>query len=362
MNSEIRNVEFRQFVIKAVLFYALTIGLIVFINYFVDASQVITSRMSEGMARLALKGNIVKVPKNYNERTYQIAVVEQMHEIPDTIVIGSSRGMFLGSEITGYKRIYNHCVSGACIEDYYAILGLYEQKFSKLPKRIVMEVSPWVFNEYNPESRWLENYKYLSNCERFYKEINHRKLEKKNTEKENPYISLPYFQYNILTIQEKGWKAFSVEPASVSNDKAERAELPDGTIRYDAKMANPNAERLKKVKETRKGVSYERSDKMKKLGKIQQVEFENLLRYLHAKNTEVVFYLQPFSVTQCKYIYDKNTNPVFKDVETYLVKTGKSSNIKVVGGYNARKFGLTDKLFIDFMHLDKEGTKITWDY
>lgn len=372
MRSEIFNPKFRQFVFQILLFIGLTLGIVVFVNYFVDSSQVNTTKSYREMARLVLAGNTVAVPENYNERAFQVSVVEEMNSLPETIVIGSSRGMYLGEKVTSYQRIYNNCVSGACMEDYYALLGLYQQKFSSLPKRVIIEISPWVFYENNPENRWLENDKYLASCKSFYYLVNGVELqekpeeiekgkEKANLKKENPYFSIPYFQYNISILRKKGIKAFVVEKARISTDDSEAADLPDGTIRYVAASEKANPERLKKVKETKEGVTYENVHKMSSLGKKQKKEFESILTHLQEKDIEVIIFISPFSETQCKYIFEKNSNPVFREVDNYLIETGKTYDIKIKGSCNAGKFNLTDNYFIDFMHLDKAGTKIVWE-
>ncbi len=367
--SEIRNPQFRLFLGQVALIICLFLATILTINYFVDASQVITTKSSTNMARLALSGKIVAVPKNYNERVYQVSIIEQMQSMPETIVIGSSRGMYLGKDITGFDSIYNHGVSGACMEDYYALLGLYDKKFLKLPKRIIIEVSPWVFYENNPDSRWSENITYRSACKDFYEKVNKETFNRTNLKKENPYISIPYFQYNIEAIKEKGCKAFITQPAKVSNNTSEQADYPDGTIRYDASLELPNPKRLEKVNSTNRGVTYENVHKMKKIGAKQKSDFEKLINYLLEKNIEIMLYLQPFSATQCKFIYEKNTNPVFAKVEKYLTdfstqcnmtNIGKRNNIKVIGSYNAKYYNLSDESFIDFMHLDKAGTAYVW--
>lgn len=359
--SEIRNPQFRLFLGQVALLTCLFLATILSINYFVDASQVITTKSSKNMARLALSGKIVAVPKNYNERVYQVSIIEQMQSMPETIVIGSSRGMYLGKDITGFDNIYNHCVSGACMEDYYALLGLYDKKFTKLPKRIIIEVSPWVFYENNPDSRWSENITYRSACKIFYEKVNGKTFIRTNLKKENPYLSIPYFQYNMEAIKEKGGKAFITQPAKVSDNTSEQADYPDGTIRYAASLELPNPKRLEKVKSTSRGVTYENVHKMKKIGTNQKRDFERLINYLLEKDVEITLYLQPFSVTQCKFIYEKNTNPVFKSVERYLNESGKNYKIRVVGSYKAKNFGLSDNQFIDYMHLDKEGTRKVWN-
>ena len=358
---EIRNPQFRLFLRQVILLICLILGAILSINYFVDASQVITTRSSKDMARLALNGQIVAMPKNYNERVYQVSVIEQMKLMPETIVIGSSRGMYLGKDIIGYDSIYNHCVSGATMEDYYALLGLYDKKFSKFPRRVIVEVSPWIFYENNPNSRWSENITYRSACIAFYEKVNKKPFVRTNLHKENPFLSIPYFRYNVETIKDKGSKAFKTQPAKVSADVLEQADYPDGTIRYAASLELPNPKRLKTVKAKNSGVTYQNVHKMSKIGINQKQEFEKIINYLLEKHIEIIFYLQPFSVTQCKFIYDKKTNPIFVDVEKYLNNWGKKIGIQVVGSYRARNYELTDNQFIDFMHLDKEGTRKTWN-
>lgn len=360
MNTEIKNKNFIKFILQAVIIAAIMLSIIAAINYFVDASQVITSRFHAQMAKIALSGDTVAVPENYNERVYQIAVVDEMKIIPETIVIGSSRGMFLGEEITGYENLYNNCVSGACMEDYYALLGLYEKKFSSLPSRVVIETSPWVFYEGNPEARWVENYVYRTSAGRFYKTVNGNELSS-NVKKENPYFSLPYFQYNLSVIKEKGQLAFEGEPAHVSTDINEAADYPDGSFRYKADSENASAKRLSGVRATNGGVTYEDVINMKSMSDNDIQSYANLVNYLLQNGCEVIIYMPPFSLTQCKYIYDEKTNPAFEIVEDWIHEFAKENGLKVIGGYDSRDYDITDEYFIDSMHLDKAGTKIVWD-
>ena len=357
--TEIKNVKFWQFVAQGVVISALLMCLIVSANFFIDASEVIRPSINVQMARLSLHGNTVTTPLNYNERNYQVAVVDQMNEMPKTIVIGSSRGMFLGSEITGFEDLYNNCVSGACMEDYYALLGLYYQKYGSLPPRIIIETSPCVFYKDNPEARWVENDEYKTATNSFYSLLNGKNIVN-TSEHESPFFSLSYFQHNLSVLRQNGLGAIKKEGVKVSTDISEKAELPDGSIRYESKLENQSEERLAGVKSTKGPVTYENADKMVELDADNVLEYENLIRYLKNCGTEIILYMQPFSVTQSHYIFDEKTNPIFEDVETYLRNLGDEQGIKVVGGYDARDFDISDELFIDFMHLDKTGTDIVW--
>lgn len=358
METELRNRKFIYFVLQATVIQGLIVCLIIGVNCSVDASQVITPYVET--ARLALEGNIVAVPENYNERLYQVAIVDGMEESPETVIIGSSRGMFLGEAVTGYSDLYNNCVSGACMEDYYALLGLYYKKFSRLPARVIIETSPWIFYGDNPEARWTEEYVYTSSAAYFYYTVNRVKLNKE-VERENPYVSLSYFRYNLSVLKEKGIRAFQKEPARISIDPTEAADYPDGSIRYAADLENASEERLAAVRAASGAVTYENVNKMTGIDSDKAEEYENLLRFLLENRVEICIFMSPFSNTQCQYIYDEKKNIIFDDVENYLKEFGSKYPMKVVGGYDAREFGLTDEYYIDSVHLDRTGNQILWN-
>ncbi len=349
------------FLLKIAIYAIAVLIIIIATNYFIDASSAINPRYDE-MARLALEGNIVAVPQNYNERAYQICIVEQMDRMPETIVIGNSRGMFLGTGTTGYEDIYNHCVSNACLEDDYAMLGLYYKKFGALPSRVIMEAGPWFFFEDNPEARWRELGTYTAAAVDLYGIVNGGELYM-DVKAENPYLSLSYFQYNLGQFLQKGFRVFdrSVN-ARISTNEDEGADYPDGTIRYEAHLERESEERLKSVQQTTGACTQANIQFMTEISEQKAKAFENLIDYLLENNCEVTIYLQPFSVTQCRYSLDQGLNPAFELVEHYLWDLAQEKGIRIVGGYDARDFGLTDERFIDSIHLDRIGTGIVWNY
>lgn len=353
--------DFFKLLLKAFAYGITILSLIIGVNYAVDASSVIRPQHMQ-MAKLALAGNTVAVPENYNERIYQVCIVNSLRKIPETVVIGSSRGMFVGEEITGFDNLYNNCVSGGCLEDYYALLGLYYDKYHALPKRVIIETSPWVFYADNPEGRWQEDGKYHDSACLFFEEVNGAELvQNSNTDVENPYISLSYFRYNIEQWKKQGYEVFE-EDARISTDVSEAADYPDGTIRYEASSENESDDRLNKVLSTSGACTYQDSDNMVEIDPEKSIRYESLIDYLQNKGTEVIIYMQPFSVTQCKYSFDDNLNPGYTLAYDYIIDFAESRNIEVYGGYDARDFGLSDAQFIDYMHLDRAGTNFTWNY
>lgn len=352
--------QFILFLIKCGIYTALVLGIIISTNFFVDASSTIRPMHSK-MAQLALKGNIVAAPENYNERAYQACIVNEMKRPPETIVIGSSRGMFLGKEITHIEDIYNNCVSGGCVEDYYALLGLYHRKFGKVPKNIIIEVSPWVFYQDNTEDRWKDNGEYTAAAKDYFALVNDSSL-KSGVRSESPYLSISYFQYNLEELLKNGTKALEKkEEARISRDENEAADYPDGTIRYDGKLERESAERTANVKNTKGACTYGSVHLMMEISDEKREYFESLIDYLMREGCDIKLYLQPFSVTQCEYSIDKGENIIFLTVEEYLSKIAEERKIELVGGYDSRKMNLTDEYFIDFMHLDKIGTDKVWN-
>lgn len=349
------------FIFKCAIYAICILALVISTNYFIDASSVLHIEYDE-MAELSLKGNAMVVPQNYNERAYQVCIVEQMQEMPETVVIGSSRGMFLGKEITGYSNLYNNCVSGACLEDYYALMGLYFEKFEKLPSRVIIETSPWVFYDGNPETRWKEVDNYENAAMNFYNIVNDKQLYSDNT-MENPYLSMEYFRYNLDQFMLSGFNAFNKSgKIRISTDENEAVECSDGSIRAAQISETERKERIKAVQQEKGACTYADVHLMTELGESKLEEYETLVDYLLTNGCEVIIYLQPFSVTQCKYSLDQSLNPGFVLVEDYLIDLCMKKDIRLIGGYDARYYGLTDESFSDFMHLDKGGTNIVWNF
>ena len=376
MQSEIRNKRFLFFLLRAALVAALAFGAVVLVNWRVDASHVISTRSQEKMAELVLAGNTVAVPENYNERVYQMAVLERMGEMPETIVLGSSRGTYLGTELTGYGNLFNHCVSGACLEDYYAVLSLYKQKFGKVPSRVIFEISPWILSDVNPESRWIEIYGWRGAAERLWSALNGQQAGvrfdiqdadpfaadgKPFYTRESPWFSIPYFQYNCYVLSRDGLAAFGGSSVRVSEDPAEAAEYPDGSIRNPASEENPSPERLAQVRSASGAVTFEYAHRMEGVGSITGGAFRNLVRDLLDQGSEVIFFLAPFSPTQCGYSFDEALNPGFPAAEAFLRDLAAETGVRMIGGYDSRRFGLTNDQYIDYSHPDREAVKIVWE-
>ncbi|MCR4596768.1 MAG: hypothetical protein K5673_08290 [Lachnospiraceae bacterium] len=107
-----------------------------------------------------------------------------------------------------------------------------------------------------------------------------------------------------------GRAALRREIAKKCTNSSKRAEFSDGTIRYESRMENPSAERLAGVRETHGALTYEDVDKMTELDENKKSDYERIIEYLEESGSEIILFLQPFSVTQCQYSFDQNENVI----------------------------------------------------
>jgi hypothetical protein len=87
---------------------------------------------------------------NYDERIFQKLVILNLKNKNDTIVIGSSRSLKVRKKFVSESGpFFNHSVSGASLEDYISIIGVYEKTYGYVPSTVILGIDPWIFNKNN---------------------------------------------------------------------------------------------------------------------------------------------------------------------------------------------------------------------
>ncbi len=150
------------------LIYLLPVlAILVGVNYTVDPAHLFshdtTVNVEDDYEKVMVKmlgdGYNVTNVENYNERLFQKYFVESLKEAPNVLVLGSSKSQLIGETFWG-NGVINSSVTGATLEDILAIYSMYEEK-KITPNKLVLELSPWVLNDNNNQSRWKkleENY------------------------------------------------------------------------------------------------------------------------------------------------------------------------------------------------------------
>jgi peptidoglycan/LPS O-acetylase OafA/YrhL len=261
---------------------------------------------------------------------------------PQILVIGSSRLMQLG-ENELKKKTLNLSVSGASIEDQFAITEMALEKFN--PTIIYLGADPWLFNEYNNQKRWkslkLEYYVAFANINAWIsetKKINFNK--KKVVNKENKVDRLTFSEnfiekiYNIVNI-----KSNFILPENFSNEQNRTLILRDGKRIYSTKYKNE-----KKEAEI---IRYSMYNYKFSVNQFQHYDyFLDYLKNYHKK--EVILVLSPYYLPSFKLTV--NEIPAYLDIEKKFLNLAIKHQIKIVGSYDPTLANCEIYEFYDSMH------------
>lgn len=328
--------------IMTVLF-AMLFGL-AFFNYTFDNYGFFKQNNGESFAAKAVSaGHSIAGLENYDERLFQREVFQNFKTYPESITIGSSRAMLIqASMVKNSNKYFNHSVSGASLEDYIAILGLYTQKEIPL-KKVILGVDPWIFNKNNGQNRWLT----LSNEYNFMLGyIKNRHTENVVKKYENKYLQLINFENTKNNISQlgKNKKILIIKNENIDS----MIKRGDGSIVYPYKIRyQKDSETRILVKKFISGDVYG-VENFKELSDIQL--FESLVQFLLKKGVTVEIFLPPYHPDAYSYFCTNGRYSYVMKSEEYIRKFAKTNNIRIYGSYNPNIDYFTSEDFTDGMH------------
>lgn len=335
--------QYTLYIIITTLLLLLCTGIF---NFTVDSAEIIKPSNGVSFAAKAIAtGHNVAGLENYDERLFQKQVFNNFITYPDCIIIGSSRTMMIQSDmIKDAKKVFNHSVSGAFLEDYIAIIGMYSKK-NVLPKKIIIGADPWIFNSYNGPSCSVSLTKEYQHMVR---KINKKDSQKviKNQKKENKYFQLINFENtknNFLHIK-KADKIFITSNENI-NVGIKRS---DGSIRYPSKIRYQTDEETKKKAREYTIKPIYNVENYKELSNLKI--FENFINYLTMQGTEVVFFLPPYHPIVYSYFKKHYEYKNILKSEDYLRTFARKNHLKLYGSYDPVKYDFSSTDFTDGMH------------
>jgi hypothetical protein len=321
-----------------------------FFNFHADSAGIF--RPNKGLKGVALNLLNGKMVAGYlgrsDERELQRLIVENYPRRRGIIVLGSSRTMLLRKRfIAGDVDFFNHCVSGAMIEDLVAIVGLY-RRTGLLPKTVIIGVDPWMFNK----NAWLgaDFWKIL---ESYYDEViaefpraslgakivrNTAGSSSDPTSRYEQLINLAYTLQNWQYLQ-KGKKLYVTNTADVDDYVRE----PDGSLhfpygfRFNTISGGPSSDLP--------DIIYNSFDTL-----TGTQLFEDLLQYLKAHGVNVVLLLPPIHPDAYRAWLQNPRFRITLQVETYLRELARRNNFKVIGSFDPSHYGFTNNDFSDAIH------------
>jgi hypothetical protein len=340
------------FIKKSVLFLISIIISIVFVNYFGYKSNIYNDRYK--IAKVLNEGNNVTNLENFNERLVRMHSINMLKKAPDMVVLGSSRVMGFSTKHFKHDIFYNNGVSGASLEDYISIYQCYKER-NILPKKLIIEITPWIFNKNNGQSRW----KTLESYYNRYKNVDDNIITDAEifARKYRPLLSLSYFQYSLpeLIFGEKKPRRL------INNNYNKLTMLTDGSIIYpneyrnaDQKVVNNKILELINQKEIYGLYGFNT------FSKALFSDFNNFIDECKSKNICLEFYLIPYPPL----VFDKIEQDYLMVLETEkaIKEIADKNDIKCIGTYDPLKLNIDESHFVDATHLNHKGISIILEH
>lgn len=341
--------DHREWFFKTILFMFILLLTTGIFNFAIDSAGVFSQNDElQKVAIVLINGKMIAGLENYDERQLQKRIIENSGKKFNIIFLGSSMGMQLRQSFIrfgdGSQNFFNHGLSGCSLEDYLAIIGLYESK-GYLPTKIIIGVDPWIFNKNSAQLRWKSIGKYYKNI---LGKIYGTKIEVDLSDN-SKYLQLINFDYtkaNLNTIRTQNKKKKFYTTNSIEVDDSIRE--PDGSIHYPF-----NVRYQKDIKTQRSAKEYANAPvySLENFNGLSNTKlFEDFITYLQKKNIEVMFLLSPYHPITYSLLVKDPKYKIIMDVETYLRNIASTRRIKISGSYDPENYHFSSIDFTDGMH------------
>jgi hypothetical protein len=210
------------------------------VNYFVDPGNIFHAGKTErGIAKYMAEGKNVTNAYNFDDRLMRQYLLHNLTAQPDVVVLSSSRGGFISTNVFPGKKINNNFLRGAVLEDYLTIFDIIESKHWK-PKKIVLTLDPWLLNDGNDDARWMILEK---NYDSMVKKLNipankaisnEGQAEELEAEKWEQIVSFTYFKNAVKYLRKKD---MTYGPTDKRMNKG-LTYVADGSMCYDEERRN----------------------------------------------------------------------------------------------------------------------------
>lgn len=339
----------KKFISKAVAMALPALFILVLTNYIGDSAKLFDKEYEKEIAEIVINGKNATNIQNYDERLFQEYLIRKEQDCPHTIVLGSSRTMLINSDYVS-NTLLNNSVSGASIEDIISIYQLYKDK-GMFPKKAIIGIDPWTFNENNNQKRWqsIASYYY-----RFHNKEVSDTIDS-DLEKLRQLVSFTYFKSSLGNLPET--LTGSDKPvATEAKYNHGNTRLYDGSLKYGKVMREITDEKVDSRIQNFLSDEIYGLDGFEGISERIWNEFVMLINDMHANGIEIEFFLAPYHPD----VYNKITEdyPMVLTAEKLIIKHAGEKNIKITGSFNPDIAGLNKNHFYDAMHCSEEGVRI----
>lgn len=349
----------KVFIAKSLCLVLITYLVIAGVNYRVDPAYIYHTGIVDMAAEKLSAGNIIYSPGDFDEGLFNEKMVQSLNKSPYVVIIGSSHVMYVPWE---YDNYFVAGLSGAYVGDYYALIGLFEDK-EMMPKKVVFGIDPWAYMTSYNNGRHSSIKKYaLAEYDRINdKETKGVVSDEPDCSKFKELVSFPYFQSSIRTVRTKGISYYlhesggTVKIADNDSVEAEAKILPNcrrimengifGTVEQNM----TSAEQVINV-----GSIYQLGSELKDVNPDNFRDFEMLVTHLLDEGVDVEFYLPSWFPMIYDFFRESPNFAGVLEVENEVRALGEHLGITVHGSYDPNLCGVNATDFADWLHLKAE--------
>ena len=340
--------DLKNFIKKTVMFFMSVFSLVILVNYFGDASN-LYNKVEEKIAKLLINGSAVTNIENINERLLQKELINNANKKYNFVILGSSRLFQFSADNLKNDFTFNNSVSGASLEDYISIFQLYKEN-NNLPKKIIIEIVPWLFNENSNQRRWRSLRDYYN---RYYGiQNNFITFAKMKLGKYNELKSLSYFQKSLPKL------FYGKEvPHELKNGNYKNiTKFPRGSISYPTQTINVSNRIVReRILNYLRGELYS-LENFSNVSKDIIFNFKNFIKTLKSNNIDIEFFFMPYPSAVYKRISEDYDNVV--KTENIVKRIAEDYNINCFGTFNPRGLKANQSHFFDGMHMNSKGIEL----
>ncbi|MBK6264510.1 hypothetical protein JKA74_05625 [Marivirga sp. S37H4] len=332
----------KRLLIKTTILSFVLLTIIISVNVIGDPARIFDDNYEAEMVSILKDNYNVTNISNYDDRAFQKKIIPNLPTSPDILVVGSSRTMLIGNNLSDDLSIYNNSVNRASIYDIIGIYQLYVDN-KILPEKIILGIDPGGFNDNNQDNRWFSLRKEYNKFIGKNDQGNHLDLTKIKQ-----LISITYFQESIRNLP----KVINGEdrpiPTLVVNNLSNTI-LTDGSLKYDIRMDSVDNQTI--VKKSLEAFNNEGFglNSFTEISLERINDFQQLINHAKSQNIEIELYMSPFNPHIYQDLIDKY--PIILEVEAMVKNIGETNNISTFGSYDPTTLNLSVDDFYDGWHL-----------
>lgn len=356
--------------IRLIVFVLPILIVLVGINYFADPGNIFHN-FSREMSAAMLNGETITVSSNnLDEREVLQYLIEEMPDVIDAMVWGSSLAMCIDEEMVGEDIFFNMAVSAADYYDLLACMALMEINGKHTDKAIITLDSrlfdPDIYMTDGRHDRLMDYSNYMIQLleKEPYQEgtIDIPTVDADNTvwKKIGQLFSVSYFQWAVEYIGTHGSEVLFAERwQTVDEEVISNKYLPDYSMVYATHMEAISAEEVADI-----GANYWIESSITPYAHMAEKNkeiIEKLIIYLQSCDTEVELLFIPYAPA----LWDRFSEeryPMLFELEEYAEEMRTKYGVKIRGSLNPYNMNMENGDFYDARHAKKSALKHKYSF